>query len=85
MFFAYGKRESLHDAVFIDPKLYTQGLTRLAAECDGYFIGWRRTGLHLLQKQEKFVAYSMQCVRQANPNILIFGEGYFGFVGNHNP
>ena len=84
VFFSYGKREKLHDAVFIDPDEYKQGLMRLSRECDGYLIGWRRTSLHLFKQDKPWVDYSLQCVRAGNPQIPVFGECYYGFQGNNN-
>lgn len=85
VFFSYGKREKLTADVYITPSIYKHGLASLAAMCDGYIIGWRRTSLHLLKKDDKFVSYSMQCVREGNPTIPILGECYFGYQGNNHP
>ena len=84
VFFAYGTREKLEDKIFIDPVKYAQGLATLAGQCDGYLVGWRRTSLHLFKADNKFVAYSINAVRQGNPTIPIFGEIYRGYAGSKN-
>lgn len=85
VFFTFGTRESLSTAIFIDPVAYKAGLMKLAANCDGYLIGWRRTSLHLFTPDQKWVDFSVNCVRQGNPDIPVFGEVYRGFAGNNNP
>ncbi|MEI7825123.1 MAG: hypothetical protein WCI01_07475, partial [Chlorobiaceae bacterium] len=85
VFFTFGTRESLSTAIFIDPVAYKNGLMRLAENCDGYLIGWRRTSLHLFNPDQKWVDFSINCVRQGNPEIPVFGEVYRGFAGNNNP
>ncbi len=84
VFFAYGTREKLEDKIFIDPVKYAQGLATLAGICDGYLVGWRRTSLHLFKADNKFVAYSINAVRQGNPTIPVFGEIYRGYAGSKN-
>lgn len=84
VFFSYGTRERLDDKIFIDPEKYRYGLTLLASSCDGYLVGWRRTSLHLFKADNKFVDYSISCVRQGNPSIPVFGEIYRGYAGNNN-
>lgn len=84
VFFAYGTRERLEAKIFIDPEKYRYGLTLLASSCDGYLVGWRRTSLHLFKADNKFVDYSISCVRQGNPTIPVFGEIYRGYAGNNN-
>ena len=81
VFFSYGKKEKLTDGVFIDPDEYRTGLIRLASASDGYIIGWRRAGLHLFKQDDKWTSFSMQCAREGNPNIPIFGGIYHGFAG----
>jgi hypothetical protein len=85
VFFTFGTKESLSTAIFIDPAAYSQGLATLAANCDGYLIGWRRTSLHLFNPDQKWIDFSVNCVRQGNPDIPVFGEVYRGFAGNNNP
>ncbi len=84
VFFSYGTRERLEDKIFIDPEKYRYGLTLLASSCDGYLVGWRRTSLHLFKADNKFVDYSISCVRQGNTTIPVFGEIYRGYAGNTN-
>ena len=85
VFFTFGTKESLSTAIFIDPVAYKAGLMRLAANCDGYLIGWRRTSRHLFNPDQKWIDFSINCVRQGNPEIPIFGEVYRGYAGNNNP
>ena len=84
VYFTFGTREKLQDAIFIDVDLYKYGIGTLASYCDGYLIGWRRTSLHLFKPDKQWVDFSLNCVRQGNPNILVFGEVYRGYVGNYN-
>ena len=85
VFFTFGTRESLSTAIFINPELYKSGLMNLASSCDGYLIGWRRTSLHLFNPDQKWVDFSLDCVRKGNPEIAVFGEVYRGYAGNNNP
>ena len=81
VFFAFGKMEKLTDGVFIDPDYYKRGLAALAEVCDGYLLGWRRTSIHLFKADKAWVDYSMNYVREGNPDIPIIGEMYKGYVG----
>ena len=84
VFFTYGTRERLEDKIFIEPTKYAQGLATLAGQCDGYLVGWRRTSLHLFKADSKFIAYSVNAVRQGNSTIPVFGEIYRGYAGSKN-
>ena len=81
VWFTFGGKERLQERVFIDPKKYRRGLTLLAEVSDGYVIGWRRTSLHLFAPDEKWIDYSLNCVRNGNPQIPVFGEIYYGYTG----
>ncbi len=81
VWFTFGGRERLQERVFIDPKKYRRGLTLLAEVSDGYVIGWRRTSLHLFAPDEKWIDFSLFCVRNGNPQIPVFGEIYYGYTG----
>ena len=84
VFFTYGTRERLEDKIFIEPAKYASGLATLAGQCDGYLVGWRRTSLHLFKADSKFIAYSVNAVRQGNSTIPVFGEIYRGYAGSKN-
>ncbi len=81
VWFTFGGKERLQERVFIDPKKYRRGLTLLAEVSDGYVIGWRRTSLHLFAPDEKWIDFSLFCVRNGNPQIPVFGEIYYGYTG----
>lgn len=82
VFFCYGDKETVAPTVWIDPDIYRDGLISLAEVCDGYLIGWRRTSLHLFKQEQKWVDYSISCVREGNPSIPIIGEAYRGYMGS---
>ena len=75
---AYSGREDLSKSVFIEPSTLKRYINLLAAQCDGLFIGWRRTSLHLFAPDKEFKNFIIMNARRANPNICIVGESYFG-------
>lgn len=82
--FAYAGPESLTHSVFMEPSEYARWLSRLAAVCDGFLLGWRRTSLHLFLQDRPWVAYTLKNVRLGNPRIPVLGEVYFGQTAASN-
>ncbi|MCF6174806.1 MAG: hypothetical protein L3J71_03455 [Victivallaceae bacterium] len=84
---AYSGPEKLESPVLINTTTYAQALKLLASTCSGFITGWRRTSLHLWHEQSKWLDFTLNQVRQGNPNIYIFGEIYYGYDGrddNHH-
>lgn len=48
------------------------------AAADGYFLGWRETSTHVRLLPSEFFNYICKLAREANPQILIYGEIYYG-------
>ena len=48
------------------------------AVADGYFLGWRETSTHVRLLPSEFFNYICKLAREANPQILIYGEIYYG-------
>ncbi len=82
LYCAFGGAESVKQTVFVDPVAYKALLEALAVECKGFLLGWRRTSLHLLLPDEQWTNFHLSTLRGANPNIIIFGEVYYGETAN---
>lgn len=82
--FAYAGPESLTHSVFMEPSEYARWLSRLAAVCDGFLLGWRRTSVHLFEQDAQYIAATLKAVRAGNPAIPVLGEAYFGQTASSN-
>jgi hypothetical protein len=84
VFFAYGGEEKVNDDIYCDPIWFKDMLTNLAKESYG-FMSWRRTSLHLWYPDEAWNNFVHHTIREANPNIFIIGEIYYGMTAINHP
>lgn len=84
VWFAYAGPERLQHSVFRDPDRLAAELRTLAAACDGFLIGWRRTSLHLYEPDAGYLSHVLRAVRSGNPGIIILGEAYYGQTASSN-
>ena len=78
IYFAYSGGEHLNIPVFRDPVRLRQQITTIAPMSKGMLLAWRRTSAHLFLQDAQFTNFIMKCARDANKNIAIIGEGYYG-------
>lgn len=79
---AYGAGDmQLSVSVWMDPQQYTEILTNAAPYLTGYINSWFRTSSHLWEQDLAFMNYTNTILRNANANLPIVGELYFG--NNH--
>ena len=83
-FFTFGGIEKLSDPTFFDPDWMKEMITEVSKKCYGY-IPWRRSGLHLFIPDKQYTNFIYSTMRKANPNILIFGEIYYGMTALDHP
>ena len=62
--------------IFPDPETLKRELAMLAASCDAFAVGWRKTSLHFMRLEPGHTAFLVQAVRSGNPEITILGELY---------
>lgn len=55
-------------------------LTFLAPYLTGYINSWKRTSVHLFKQDVAFMKFTNHTLRDANPNIYLVGEFYYGEV-----
>jgi hypothetical protein len=75
---AYTGPERLSDSVFMPVENYTIVLAKCAPYLTGFVNGWRRTSVHFFKQDDAFMNYTNTILRNANPNILLLGELYYG-------
>lgn len=78
LYITYSGVETLESTVFKDPDVIKKYLSALAPMSRGFIIGWRKTSVHLFIQDYQFSRYLVECVRNANPKIEVFGEAYYG-------
>lgn len=83
--FAWAGPESLHWSVFADISKIKKLFNVAAPLCDGYLPAWRRTSVHLIEQDEKYIEFLASLVRKANPNIYVLGESYYGQTWKNKP
>lgn len=77
----YTKEQGLHQSVFdISPQKYIQILTAISPHLTGYINSWKRTSVHLWKQDDAFMKLTNYTLRNANPNIYLVGEFYYGEV-----
>lgn len=84
VFFSYGGEERLNDDIYCNPVWFKEMLTNLAKESIG-FMPWRRTSLHLWYPDKAWNNFVHNTLRDANPNIFIIGEIYYGMTAIDHP
>lgn len=72
------RREDIGVTVFPDVDRLRLTLVRCGGLVDGYILGWRRTSVHLFQKDLAYMNFFTTSVRTNNPNLPIIGEIYAG-------
>lgn len=75
---AYSGPERLEWSVFRDPDKIAEYVRRLAAHCDAWMIGWRRTSVHLFIPDAPFTNHILRAARLGNRHIAVIGEAYLG-------
>lgn len=83
--FSTQKRDTLDKTTFVQPQYFYQGLKALAPRAQAFLMGWRRTSIHLNRQVKGWQNYTMNALRQGNPNIGFIGQAYFGYNGTHSP
>ena len=83
--FSTQKEDRLDKTTFVQPQYYYQGLKALAKRSQAFLMGWRRTSIHLNRQVKGWQNYTMNALRQGNPNIGFIGQAYFGYNGTHSP
>ena len=83
-FFTFGGQEKLSETTFFDPDWMKEMITEVSKKCYGY-IPWRRSSLHLFIPDKPYNNFIYSTMRKANPNILIFGEVYYGMTAIDHP
>ena len=63
---------------YIDIDKFESFFKQATAAVDGYFLGWRETSTHVRLLPSEFFNYICKLAREANPQILIYGEIYYG-------
>ena len=63
---------------YIDPDILEPFFKAVIAESDGYILGWRETSTHVRLLPNEFFNYLCKLAREANPQVLIYGEIYYG-------
>ena len=81
--FSTQKKDELKKHTFVEPEYYAEGLKALAKNSQAFLMGWRRTSIHLNQQNEQWQNYTMNALRQGNPDIGFIGEAYLGYNGTH--
>lgn len=84
VFFAFGGPESLSDEIYSNPEWFKEILTRCARESHG-FMPWRRSSLHLFIPDKAWNNFVHHTIREANPEIYILGEIYYGMTALEHP
>lgn len=82
--FSTMKQDSLEKTTFVQPQYYYKGLKELSKKSQAFLMGWRRTSVHLNQQVKGWQNYTMNALRQGNPNIGFIGQAYFGYNGTHS-
>ena len=67
---------------YIDPDILEPFFKSVAAKSDGYILGWRETSTHVRLLPNEFFNYLCSLAREANPNVLIYGEIYYGVTSS---
>lgn len=67
---------------YIDPDKLEPFFKTIAAKSDGYILGWRETSTHVRLMPNEFFNYLCKMAREANPNILLYGEIYYGYTSS---
>ena len=70
-------------STFVEPVYYREGLKALAANSEAFLMGWRRTSLHHNTQNVEWQNYTMNALRDGNPEIGFIGEFYYGENGSH--
>lgn len=81
---AYAGPERLEWSVFQDPDKIADYVQRLAAHCDAWMIGWRRTSVHLFIQDAPFTNHILRAARSGNREIAVIGEAYLGQTAHSN-
>lgn len=63
---------------YINVSKFESFFKQATAAADGYFLGWRETSTHVRLLPSEFFNYICKLAREANPQILIYGEIYYG-------
>lgn len=77
------KKDILSKNTFVEPQYYYKGLRQLARYSQAFLMGWRRTSIHLNRQEKGWQNYTMNALRQGNPNIGFIGEAYWGYNHTH--
>lgn len=64
--------------VFHDPDQIAERLRLVCPLAEAILVGWRRTSVHLFIQDEAFTNFILRTAREANPEIAIIGEAYYG-------
>lgn len=84
VFFAFGGPENLNDEIYSNPRWFKEMLIRCARESHG-FMPWRRSSLHLFVPDKAWNNFVHHTIREANPEIYILGEIYYGMTALEHP
>lgn len=86
LFATYVGQDNLNPAwnPFIDPDTIERFLSKTAPMCSGFLLNWRSTSNHIKLLPIEFFNYMCNTLRKSNPDILIYGEIYYGLIGPLN-
>lgn len=74
----------LVSSVFRDPDNIARFIKTLSPTATAILLGHWRTGLHLFLPDKAYTNFIMKTARDANPNIAIIGQAYWGETAESN-
>ena len=63
---------------FLPPEHFASWLAALAAEIDGWILGWGRTSAHLFTQDGPYIRFVCSALRKGRGDLPIIGEMYWG-------
>lgn len=73
-----GGEAKLSTPVFRDPDIIEKFFCHLAPKATGVLLGHWRTSVHFFLPDAAYTNYIIRCARQANKDIAVIGQAYWG-------